>query len=162
MALNSYLKVKGQKQGEIKGDSIQKGREGWILVIAYHHEIAVPRDAASGMATGRRQHKPFVITKELDQSSIPFYNALVNNEMLATVELKCFAPNKMAAAGVGTEVNHYNVILTNAQISSISSEMLNNKNPDLLKYEKFETISFVYEKIEWVWTAGNKTAQDSL
>ncbi len=27
------------------------------------------RDAASGMATGKRQHKPLVITHEIDQST---------------------------------------------------------------------------------------------
>ena len=33
-ALNAYLKLKGQKQGEIKGSVTQKGREGAIAVIA--------------------------------------------------------------------------------------------------------------------------------
>ena len=31
--------------------------------------IVSPRDAASGLPTGKRMHKPFVITKELDKSS---------------------------------------------------------------------------------------------
>jgi type VI protein secretion system component Hcp len=30
MALNAYLKLRGQKQGEIKGSVTQKGREGKI------------------------------------------------------------------------------------------------------------------------------------
>jgi hypothetical protein len=33
MALNAYLILKGQKQGEIKGSVTQKGREGTILVF---------------------------------------------------------------------------------------------------------------------------------
>jgi len=37
--------------------------------IAFEQEIVSPRDAASGLPTGKRQHKPFVITKELDKSS---------------------------------------------------------------------------------------------
>ena len=32
-------------------------------------KIVSPRDAASGLPTGKRMHKPFVITKELDKSS---------------------------------------------------------------------------------------------
>lgn len=32
-------------------------------------EVVVSRDAASGQATGKRMHKPFTITKELDKSS---------------------------------------------------------------------------------------------
>ncbi|HRI69004.1 MAG TPA: type VI secretion system tube protein Hcp, partial [Polyangium sp.] len=43
MALNAYLRLKGQKQGEIKGSVTQKGREGSIMVIAVSHEIISPR-----------------------------------------------------------------------------------------------------------------------
>ena len=53
MALNAYLKMKGQKQGEIKGSVTQKGRENKIMVIAVNHEITSPRDPASGLPTGR-------------------------------------------------------------------------------------------------------------
>lgn len=38
--------------------------------ISFDQEIVSPRDAASGLATGKRQHKPFVITQELDKSSL--------------------------------------------------------------------------------------------
>jgi hypothetical protein len=31
-------------------------------LIAASHEIVSPRDAASGLATGKRSHKPFIIT----------------------------------------------------------------------------------------------------
>lgn len=34
--------------------------------ITFEQEIVSPRDAASGLPTGKRQHKPFTITQELD------------------------------------------------------------------------------------------------
>lgn len=37
--------------------------------ITFEQETISPRDAASGLPTGKRQHKPFTIIKELDQSS---------------------------------------------------------------------------------------------
>jgi len=37
--------------------------------IDFDQEIVSPRDAASGLPTGKRMHKPFVITLELDNSS---------------------------------------------------------------------------------------------
>ncbi|HVK67514.1 MAG TPA: type VI secretion system tube protein Hcp, partial [Polyangium sp.] len=46
MALNAYLRLKGQKQGEIKGSVTQKGRENSIMIIAVSHEIMSPRDPA--------------------------------------------------------------------------------------------------------------------
>jgi type VI secretion system secreted protein Hcp len=155
MALNAYLKLKGQTQGEIKGSVTQKGREGKIMVIAVSHEIMSPRDPASGLPTGKRMHKPFVITKELDKSSPLLYNVLVNNENVTEWELQFWQPSAS-----GAEVQHYTVKLTNANIASIHFRMLNNKNPELMKYAEYEEIAFTYQKIIWTWTQGGITAED--
>ena len=160
MALNAYLRLKGQKQGEIKGSVTQKGRENNIMVIAVSHEIVSPRDPASGLPTGKRMHKPFVITKELDKSSPLLYNALVNNENISEWSLKFCTPQVKAQQGVGTEVNHYTVKLTNANIASINFRMPNNKNPELMKYAEYEEIAFTYQKIIWTWNEGGITAED--
>ena len=161
MALNAYLKIKGQKQGEIKGSVTQKGREGKIMVIAVNHEILSPRDAASGLPTGKRMHKPFVITKELDKSSPLLYNALVNNENITEWELQFWTPQMTGAiGGTGTERQHYTVKLTNANIASIDFRMLNNKNPDLVRYTEYEEIAFTYQKMTWTWVDGGIMAQD--
>src|SRR4051794_3294922 len=109
MALNAYLKLKGQKQGEIKGSVTQKGREGKIMVIAVSHEIVSPRDAASGLPTGKRMHKPFVITKELDKSSPLLYSVLCTNENVSEWELQFWTPQLRATSGTGAEVQHYTV-----------------------------------------------------
>lgn len=163
MALNAYLKITGSKQGNIKGSCIQKGKEGLIEVIAFDHEIISPRDAATGQATGKRQHKPLVITKELDKSTTSLLKALIQNEALTSFELKFFAPNKLGTAGgQGTQVNHFTIRVKNAFIVNIKTIMPNNKNPDLTKYAEYEEWSFVYEEIEWVWTEGGSSASDSL
>ncbi len=159
MALNAYLTLKGQKQGAIKGSVTQKGREGKIMVIAVSHEIVSPRDAASGQATGKRQHKPFVITKELDKSSPILYNVLCTNENIIEFELQFWRP-KATAAGSGQEVQNYTVKLTNAKIADIQFTMLNNKNPELMRYAEYEEVAFTYEKIEWIWVDGGITATD--
>ena len=155
MALNAYLKLKGQKQGEIKGSVTQKGREGSIMVIAVSHEVISPRDAASGLPTGKRMHKPFVITKELDKSSPLLYNVLVNNENLTEWQLQFWQPSP-----TGAEKQHYTVKLTNANIASIDFRMANNKHPDLMRYAEYEEIAFTYQKIEWTWMDGGITAED--
>lgn len=160
MALNAYLKLKGQIQGEIKGSVTQKGREGKIMVIAVSHEIVSPRDSASGQATGKRQHKPFVITKELDKSTPLLYSALVNNENITSWELQHFTAQTGGSGGVGVEKNHYTVKLTNAKIVDIKSIILNNKNPELTRYAEYEEIAFTYQKIEWLWVLGGITASD--
>ena len=160
MALNAYLNLKGQKQGDIKGSVTQKGREGKIQVIAVSHDIISPRDPASGLPTGKRMHKPFVITKELDKASPLLYNALVNNENIPTWELQFWTPQVKAVQGVGTEVQHYSVKLINANIASIAFRMANNKHPELMKFAEYEEVAFTYQKIIWTWTEGGITAED--
>ena len=160
MALNAYMTLKGQKSGQIKGSCTQKGREDTIVVIASNHEIVSPRDAASGLPTGKRMHKPFIITKELDKSSPLLYNVLCLNENLTEVVIKYWTPQIKAAAGTGAETQHYTVKLTNANIATIQFKQLNNRNPELVRYTEHEEISFTYQKIEWTWTDGGVTALD--
>jgi len=160
MALSAYLKLKGQRQGEIKGSVTQKGREGKIIVVAVSHEIVSPRDAASGLPTGKRMHKPFVITKELDKSSPLLYIALTTNENIPEWELQFWTPQIKASTGVGSEVQHYTVKLTNANIASIAFRMANNKHPDLMRFAEYEEVAFTYQKIEWTWLDGGITSGD--
>jgi type VI secretion system secreted protein Hcp len=160
MALNAYLTLEGNTQGPIKGSVTQKGREDSIMVIAVSHEVVSPRDPASGLPTGKRMHKPFVITKELDKSSPLLYNVLVNNENIKKWQLKFWTPQIKAVSGAGSEVQHYTVDLLNANVASIHFKMLNNKNPDLMKYAEFEEIAFTYQKITWTWNDGGITADD--
>lgn len=158
MALNAYVTIKGQKQGTIKGSVTQKGREGWIAVYAFHHEIVSPRDVASGLATGKRQHKPLGITKEIDKSTVPLLQALVTNENLTEVIIRFFGAD---AKGAGVEKLIYTITLTNASISGIAEDMLNNKTDDGAKMPVLEMISITYQKIEWTWADGSIKAEDS-
>jgi type VI secretion system secreted protein Hcp len=161
MALNAYLTLAGQNQGPIQGSVTQKGREGKIMVIAVEHELLSPHDAASGMATGKRMHKPFVVTKELDKSSPLLRTAWVNNEVFSTWELQFWTANRSSASGAGAEKQHYTVKLSGARLISIHFHMLNNKNPDLTRYAEFEELAFVYQKIDWTWVATGATSSDS-
>jgi len=162
MALNAYLKLKGQKTGDIKGSVTQKGREGSIAIIAVDHEIISPRDAASGAPSGKRMHKPIVVTKELDMSSPLLYNVLVQNENIPTWELNFWTTQvgNDRTTSVGSETQHYTIKLTNASIASVHFRMANNKHPDLMKFNEYEEVAFVYQKIEWTWVKGGITAMD--
>ncbi len=160
MALNAYLSLKGQTQGDIKGSVTQKGREGKIMVISANHEIVSPRDAASGLPTGKRMHKPLIITKELDKSSPLLYNLLTHNENIPELKLEFWTSQIKATSGSGTEVQHYTVELVNANIAAIRFVMPNNKHPDLMKFAEYEEISFTYQKILWTWNDGGISAED--
>ena len=160
MAMMAYMYAVGQKSGQIKGSITQKGREDAVGVIAVSHEIVSPRDPQSGLPTGQRMHKPYVITKELDKSSPLLYNMLCTNENLSSVTIKFWTPQLKAATGVGSEVQHYTVKLTNANIANLSFRQANIRHGDLVKFAEYEEIAFTYQKIEWCWIDGGITALD--
>jgi type VI secretion system secreted protein Hcp len=155
MALNAYLTIKGAVQGQIKGSVTQKGREGQIAVYAYHHEVISPRDSASGLPTGKRQHKPLSITKEIDKSTPLLLRVLVTNEVLTEVVLHFFA-----ASSAGVEVQNFTIKLSNATIASISENMTLNKIDPGIKLPVLEEITFTYQKIEWKWVDRGITTVD--
>ena len=160
MALNAYLKLAGQKSGEIKGSVTQKGREGKIMVIAVSHDVLTPRDPASGLPTGRRQHQPLIVTKEVDAASAPLHQVQASNETFKEWELQFWAPQLRATSGTGVEVQSFTIKLANAAIASIHTEMPNTKHPDLVRFETFEEVAFTYQRIDWAWTDGNLSAGD--
>ena len=90
----------GQKQGEITGSCTFKGRDGTSVVVGLSHSIVSPRDPASGLPTGKRQHKPLVITKYIDKATPLLYNTLVMNENLTPVMLSFYRPDAANAGGV--------------------------------------------------------------
>jgi type VI secretion system secreted protein Hcp len=160
MALNAYLTLKGQKQGAINGSTTQKGRENTIAVHAFNHEVISPRDPASGLATGKRMHKPFVITKDVDKSSPLLWNALTNNENLTTWSLQCFMPAVAAAGGTALEKQFYTIALTNANVAGIYEFMPDNLDPAKQSLSLREQVTFSYQKITWTWVDGGITASD--
>ncbi|MCC7537974.1 MAG: type VI secretion system tube protein Hcp [Deltaproteobacteria bacterium] len=161
MSMLAYLYMKGQKSGDVKGSITQKGREDSMGVIAVSHEIISPRDPQSGLPTGHRQHKPFVITKELDKASPILRNIMVTNENITEATIKFWTPQIKAQTGQGIEVQHYTIKLTNANIATLQFVQPNVKIPDQAKFTEYEELGMTYEKIEWTWTEGGIVAMDS-
>jgi type VI secretion system secreted protein Hcp len=153
-ALNAYLTLRGEFQGDIKGSVTQKGRAGKIMVIAFDHSIESALSPYNSQPTGQRQHKPLVITKEVDKSSPLLHNAQSRNERL-NFELQFWQPS-----ATGVEKQHYTINLVNARIISIHMVMPNNKHPELMRFAEYEEIAFTYDMIVWTWHDGGITAED--
>ena len=149
MSLNAYLKLRGEKQGEIRGSVTQKGRENTIQVMGIDHTMLAGYEERSGQYPGANRHQPLVIVKELDPSSPLLHNALTDNENLVEFTLRFYRPN-----AVGAEENFYTVTLVDARVASIRFDMLNNKSPDLAALKERERVAFVYRSIRVTWTSG--------
>jgi len=158
MALSAYLKLQGQKQGDIHGPVTEAGRENSILIHSFSHAVVSPRDPASGLAIGRRQHQPIVLFKDTDKTSPLLWNMLINNEALIAWELQFWTSGAEQGAA---ETSMYTIRLTNASIASIQESMNDNELGGNAVPPLREQITFTYQKIEWIWIDGIVEAQDS-
>jgi type VI secretion system secreted protein Hcp len=142
-----YLKVEGTKQGQFKGE-VERNGSRWIEITAFSAGVQSPRDAATGQASGKRQHKPIVITKEIDKASPQLLQAVTTNEVLKEVVIQSVRPEPK-----GKEQVYQTITLTNAVISKVKGFSGKNKNEE-------EQFQFTFQKIEVTNLQGTKTATD--
>lgn len=130
-----YVKVVGKRQGTFKGDGLRaKGHESQMLASTFDYGLVSPRDIATGQASGKRQHKPVVITKEWGPSMPQFLTAAATNEQLTTVTMEFWDSDTR-----GVQRLHFLVTLTDASVSEVKQRLAN----DLLT----EDLSFTFRKI---------------
>ena len=94
-----------------------------------------PRDAASGLPSGKRMHKPFTIVKEVDASSPALQKLAASGEAIPEVWIVVRSTDNKQGA-------EQQFKLTDAIISSVQRSSGGDR--------PMESISFSYEKIELV------------
>lgn len=128
----------------IVGGVTTPGSEGQISVISMGHAIVTPRDAASGLPTGRRQHSPFTIVKQFDKASPKLFEACATGRHIPSAILSV-----RRAGATGQPETFYTITLTDCLITSMSTGFPN-----------LEQVEFTYQKIEWTYVDGGITASD--
>lgn len=129
----AYLKL-----GDIKGESTDDGHKEWINLSSFAHGITEQRDSASGLPTGKRQHKPFVITKPVDKASPLLLGLLTQGGVVPFVRLDFVT--------AGPRPRYYQITLEDVLISSYQT---GGSSGDEAPTESF---SLNYEKIKWTYT----------
>jgi type VI secretion system Hcp family effector len=117
-----YISFTGSKQGQFKAASKGKsGREdkGFFQVESFDMAGEVPVDVSKpGAAQGKRTHKPFSVTKEVDGSSPLLFQAHSSNETLESVIIELAG---RPASGTG-EIVTERITLTNATIARYTTD----------------------------------------
>jgi type VI secretion system secreted protein Hcp len=145
-----YFTAVGKKQGAFKGDGLKaKGHEAQMQALTFDYGIVSPRDSASGLATGKRQHKPVGISKEWGPSMPQFLVAAATNETLTKVVMEFWDTDPLKG---GTQRLHFVVTLTNASVAEVKQRLAN----DLLS----EDLSFTFQRIEVQDKIGNTIFMD--
>ena len=152
MSYEFYVTIEGKQQRKFQGEAKGQGLDEKIVGIAFSYDVKSPRDAASGMAMGKRQHGPVIITKEWGAASPQIFQALVENEVLRTVLVEFVRTNEEGAEEIYQTIKLSNAFVTEIrQYSSVSDKGIG---------KDLEDISFTFSRIEMSNLPGKTTADD--
>lgn len=155
-----YVVVEGTKQGFFANESIVGNHPNRLVGRDYDYLVKVPRDAATGMVSGKRQHGPVVLTREWGAASPQLFQALFSNEVLKSVTFEFYRTNNNGEEELGGLVK-----LTNATVVEIhqhgpsSGGTLHAAGPDT---RRLEDVSFSFTGIEIQHPPGKTMAADQL
>jgi len=139
VAVNAYISIKGQTQGQFAGDGSDPKNKNRILINSFSMSAASPRDPATGQASGKRQWKPLRIQKVWGAASVQIYQALATNETLTSVLIEFITVLQ------GAEKLDHSISLTNASITEVGELPASTQSPI---GNELEEVSFIFQKIE--------------
>ena len=155
----AYASIEGQKSGIFKGNAITEGNEGKIECIGFRFLISVPHDPESGRSSGKRQHMPVVLIKNIDYSTPQLLQAATTNEILKSVVIEFYKK-----ASDGRLQLYYRITLTNASISQLSQyggTALGDSGYNMNSTgNTYEEVSMTYQNIQFEHVIGNTAASD--
>jgi type VI secretion system secreted protein Hcp len=88
LAATSYLTIDGSRQGKFISSDYDSSK---IKITDFEMEVTSARDAASGLATGRRVYKPISVSKKPSLSSPQQLQAVATNENLKSVVIETYS-----------------------------------------------------------------------
>jgi type VI secretion system secreted protein Hcp len=159
MAETAHLKLTGQKTGDVKGESSQVtlGRKDTIECFSFQMAVESPRDASTGMATGRRQWQAINFRKRWDRSSPLLAQMLVNNETITEGTFKFYRPHP---TGDGTTQEFYTVQIKGGRVSSFRQVVPHPSDEATMHEHPYEDVSFVFQTITITNDAAKTSATD--
>jgi len=134
--------------------------------VLFQMQVLSPRDAASGLASGKRQHEPLVIVKETDSSSPLLLQHCHSGQVLSSLQLNLSQDGR---AGSGGKEDIFSTItLTNGAIVNyktfhgLQGSALNHprSGSESTHTNELESFELTFQKITWTWNDGGINATD--
>ena len=154
-AFSAYVAIKGQKQGQFKGEAVQeKRKDKWIPVASFTFGVRSPRDMASGGMMGKRQFEQLCLVKEWGASDPQVFQAASSNENLVEVTFEF-----TKASRTGEEYVYETLKLTNASVTSVRQFTAHPGDTSSASRSVSETqalaeVCFTFQKVEITNTDG--------
>lgn len=131
-AQSYFLKIKTQKQGELKGESTIQRHIGKIEIIDYSFEI-------SSLKGTKKSVKPLTIRKHVDGTSTSLYNAFFTNDLITTLSIESYIPRKE-----NTVPNLFTISCKNALVIGIQ-QIFDPISKKIIEEIAFEISDFKFE-----------------
>lgn len=161
MAYEFFVSIEGMKQNKFKGESLVTAQKEKITGLSFAHEITSPRDIATGLPSGKRQHYPIKFIKEWGAASPQIMQALCTNEILKRVFFEFTHTTKS-----GTTEVYYTIELQEATISNVKYMTGKGESAGSAKTQaaydtqELEEVSLTYQKITVSHIPGSTQAVD--
>jgi len=139
----------------IVGESSDPKRPGYCDVSQWSWGIVSPRDHASGLPTGKRQHKPFTITKPIDKASPLLFKACCNGTHIPEVKMELMRPSPTGGMEMYAVITLTDVTVASFQIAGTPDGTRAGETTE------YESISLTYQKIEFLYVNGGVEHEDS-
>ena len=158
MALQAWIALKSAKQGQFKSETtLAKRRDKWMPVVAFTMGIVSPRDPASGLPTGKRQHQVVTIVKQWGAASPQALTACATNEVLTEIDIEFTRPH----GGSGDDVIYQTVRLTNATFWQITRFTGRPEGGEDTPFSGHTGTSDMMELERWAFTFQKIEVQDN-
>ena len=160
MANHGYMTIIGKKQGLISsgcssqdsiGNKCQVGHFDEIMVLAYSHDMVAGSDGT--VTGGRGQHRPVVITKNIDKSSPLISGALHDGE-----EIECVI-DFYRTSSMGSQEKYFTVRLGAARIAYMNIQVPHAIN--MSDGQPQEVVAIRYRDITWTHVGAGTSAHSS-
>lgn len=160
MANHGYMSITGKKQGLISsgcssqdsiGNKCQIGHFDEIMVLAYSHDMVAGSDGT--VTGGRGQHRPVVITKNIDKSSPLISGALHDGE-----EVECVI-DFYRTSPIGSQEKYFVIRLSGARIAYINFQVPHVIN--MTEGQPQEVVAIRYRDITWTHVGAGTSAHSS-
>jgi len=156
MAIPTYLWLKDDGGGAIRGSVDLAGREGSIEIQGLNHGVSIATDDATGRVTAAREHSSFNFDKEIDSSSPYLYKALTSGQKLQSAEVKFYRIND-----AGQEAEYFSVMMEGVRVVTVGPIIYDIKSTYGERRNHLEVVELIYEKIIWRHVDGNIIHSDS-
>lgn len=132
----------------VDGESIDKEHVGWSDLLSISWQMTSRLDRASGLPTGKRQHKPLTITKEIDKATPILMRLCADVTSNPEVEI-----HLTRAVGDDRQQTYLIIRMEDVLISSYSMDSADSTDPTT-EVRDTEVLSLSYSKITWTYVDG--------